>query len=95
MRSVHVAELKNRLSHYLATVRAGHEIVVRNRQMPIARIIPFSGTGDLDTQESALAAAAKLRPGSGSISASFWSMPAPRVSMKRIRAAIDAERRED
>ena len=41
MTSAHVAELKNRLSAYLKEVRNGKEVVVMNRDMAIAKIIPF------------------------------------------------------
>ena len=35
MKSVNIAELKSRLSKYLADVRAGEEILVRDRNQPI------------------------------------------------------------
>ena len=40
MKSVNVAELKNRLSHYLRIVRRGQPILVRDRDRVIARIEP-------------------------------------------------------
>jgi antitoxin (DNA-binding transcriptional repressor) of toxin-antitoxin stability system len=40
MKSVNVAELKNRLSHYLRLVRRGEAILVRDRREVIARIEP-------------------------------------------------------
>jgi hypothetical protein len=36
MRSVNVAELKNRLSTYLAYARNGEVIVIRDRNLPVA-----------------------------------------------------------
>ncbi len=39
MKSVHVAELKNRLSAYLRVPRSGEEIVIRDRNLPIAKLI--------------------------------------------------------
>jgi prevent-host-death family protein len=38
---VKIAELKSRLSAYLRSVRAGNEIVVKDRETPVARIVPF------------------------------------------------------
>jgi prevent-host-death family protein len=38
MRSVNIAELKNRLSLYINEVKAGEGILVRDRNLPIARI---------------------------------------------------------
>jgi len=38
---VRIAELKNHLSRYLRSVRKGHEIVVKDRETPIARVVPY------------------------------------------------------
>jgi prevent-host-death family protein len=42
MRSVSVAELKNRLSKYLALAKGGEEIIIRDRNLPVAKLVPFS-----------------------------------------------------
>jgi antitoxin (DNA-binding transcriptional repressor) of toxin-antitoxin stability system len=60
MKYANVAELKNRLSAYLAYVEDGEEIVVRNRQKAIARIIPMTGP-DADEEEKQLVSEGKLR----------------------------------
>src|SRR4029077_17818440 len=60
MRTVNVAELKNRLSKYLTFVKAGQEVVIRDRNLPVAKLIPFSA-GDANDQELLLVAAGKLR----------------------------------
>jgi prevent-host-death family protein len=60
MRSVNVAELKNNLSKYLTFVKAGQEVVIRDRNLPVAKLIPFSA-GDANDQELLLVAAGKLR----------------------------------
>lgn len=41
MRTVNIGELKNQLSGYLQYVKNGEEIVVRDRSVPVARILPF------------------------------------------------------
>jgi prevent-host-death family protein len=41
MNKVNVAQLKARLSAYLAEARAGRSVVVYDRATPIARITPF------------------------------------------------------
>ena len=38
MKTVNVAILKNRLSAYLQEVRAGEEIVIRDRNLPVAKL---------------------------------------------------------
>ncbi|MBI4470892.1 MAG: type II toxin-antitoxin system prevent-host-death family antitoxin [Acidobacteria bacterium] len=42
MKSVMIAELKARLSEYLAEVRRGQQLTVLNRDTPIARIVPYT-----------------------------------------------------
>jgi prevent-host-death family protein len=95
MKSVNIAELKNRLSGYLNEVKAGEEILVRDRNVPIARIVPLVKNADQDGELVALAAQGKVRLGEGIIDESFWELPAPRVSAELLRRAIDRERDED
>lgn len=46
MQSVSVAELKSKLSQYLAAVKTGKEIVVTSHRHSIARIVPIDKSGD-------------------------------------------------
>lgn len=71
MRSVNVAELKNRLSKYLNLTKSGEEIVIRDRNLPVAKLVPFS-PGDADEQELILVAAGKLR------------LPSVRLDVKKL-----------
>jgi len=95
MRSVNIAALKNELSRYLNEVRQGEELLIRDRNVPIAKIVPLQKVGEPEAEELTLAAAGKLRLPDASLPASFWSMRAPRVSLKRAVAAVKAERDED
>jgi len=45
MENVGVRELKDRLSHYLRTVRQGGSVVVTVRGKPVARLVPISPRG--------------------------------------------------
>lgn len=45
MQGVKIANLKNGLSQYLEVVRRGGEIVVIDRDTPIARIVPYGAQG--------------------------------------------------
>jgi prevent-host-death family protein len=60
MRSVNVAELKNHLSKYLTFAKGGEEIVIRDRNLPVAKLIPFSSDAAND-EELLLVAAGKMR----------------------------------
>jgi prevent-host-death family protein len=91
MRSTNIADLRNRLTQYLQEVRAGEEIVVRDRQRPIAKIVPFTVDAE-DADDAALVAAGLKRKGSGAIPASFWKARRPRVSVKAAASAVSADR---
>src|ERR1051326_5435152 len=95
MKSVNIAELKNRLSVYLNDVKAGEEILVRDRNQPVARIVPLARSMDEDEELLALASQGKLRLGHGVLDDSFWAMPAPRVPAAALRRAVEQERDED
>jgi antitoxin (DNA-binding transcriptional repressor) of toxin-antitoxin stability system len=60
MRSVNVAKLKDQLSKYITYAKSGEEIVIRERNHPVAKLVPFS-TENADEQELELVAAGKLR----------------------------------
>jgi antitoxin (DNA-binding transcriptional repressor) of toxin-antitoxin stability system len=60
MRTVNVAKLKDQLSKYLTFAKSGEEVVIRDRNVPVAKLVPFSAE-DADEQELALVAAGKLR----------------------------------
>jgi len=92
MKSVNVAALKNHLSAYLNEVRAGQEILVRDRQTPIARILPVARGAGEDEELQMLAAQGKVRLGGDPIDETFWSLPAPRVRAAAVKRALDEER---
>jgi prevent-host-death family protein len=93
MRSTNIADLRNRLTQYLQEVRAGEEIVVRDRQRPIAKIVPFTVEGE-DAEDAALVASGLMRKGSGVIPSSFWRSRRARVSLGAVVAAVAADRDE-
>src|ERR1044071_7533888 len=51
MRTVNIADLKNNLSAHLERVRAGEELLVKDRNRPIARLVPLASGEDLDAGE--------------------------------------------
>ena len=60
MRSVNVAELKNQLSKYLSFVKSGEEVVIRDRNLPVAKLVPFSAE-EAQEEELLLVATGKMR----------------------------------
>ena len=61
MRSVTISTLKAQLSAHLKLVQSGEEVLVRDRNKPIARIIPFV-TEDYTEQQQRLIAKGILVP---------------------------------
>ncbi len=43
MKIANIAELKNNLSKYLASVEKGEQVEIRKRNVPVARIVPVAG----------------------------------------------------
>ena len=92
MRSANIADLRNRLTQYLKEVRAGEEIGVRDRQTPIAKIVPLSI--DNDASDSALVASGLMRKASHPLRPSFWKARRAAVTVKHAVAAVTEDREE-
>ena len=94
MVSVNVAELKNRLSKYLTFVKAGEEIVIRDRNLPVAKLVPFQAE-EASEEELILVAAGKMRLPKSSLKVSdLVKIPTGKVAgSDGIRALLD-EREE-
>lgn len=95
MRTVNIADLKNNLSAHLERVRAGEELLVKDRNRPIAKLVPLASGEDLEAEELELAAAGVVRLPTQSLPDSFWKMPGPQVSFEDAVAAVTSERDED
>jgi prevent-host-death family protein len=90
MRSANIAELRDRLTHYLREVRAGQEIIVRDRQRPIAKIVPLAVDDDAD--DTALVAAGLMRKAQRPLPAAFWRPRRAAVTVRTAVAALRADR---
>ena len=94
MKSVNVAELRNRLSAYLSFAKNGEEIVIRDRNLPIAKLIPFPA-GDASEDEILLVAAGKMRlPKSPLDASAFWKISTGSVPSSRAVDALLKDREE-
>lgn len=56
MKTANIGELKNSLSKYLAEVKRGGQVLVSDRNIPFAKIVPLSDTDDYDAEEMELVA---------------------------------------
>ena len=95
MRTVNVAELKNSLSKYLTFAKSGEEVVIRERNLPVAKLVPFNAE-DADDQDLRLAAAGKLRLPNRRIDVKvLLKIPTGGVSGHRAIQAVVADREEE
>ena len=98
MATVNIAELKDQLSSFLHRVRAGEEIVIRDRNLPIAKIVPLHGA-DGDIEELSLVASGHMTlPIQQLDQKRFWSIgdrmkKSPKTA-KAILRAIAADRKD-
>jgi prevent-host-death family protein len=87
MRRVNIGDLKARLSEHIQIVRGGEEVLVCDRNRPVARIVPCS-TDDHSEREQRLIAGGVLLPARKKRGAAVsWPEPPGNVSdsvMKRL-----------
>lgn len=94
MQSVNIAELRGHLSGYLDRVRQGEEILVRDRKLAVAKIVPIADDFGDDMLQMAAEGLVRLPHKKLDLKA-FFKLPAPRVSLKKLKAAVEADREED
>jgi antitoxin (DNA-binding transcriptional repressor) of toxin-antitoxin stability system len=94
VRTVNVAKLKDQLSKYLTFAKSGEEVVIRDRNLPVAKLVPFLAEG-ADAQELKLVAAGKLRLPKVQLDVrELVKIPTGTVKGNRAIQAITAEREE-
>lgn len=93
MKSTNIADLRNHLTRYLKEVRAGEEIIVRDRQLPIARIVPLAHDDQLE--EAALVASGLMRRAERALPASFWRVRRPAIARTLAANAVSRDRDAD
>jgi len=94
VRTVNVAKLKDQLSKYLTFAKSGEEVVIRDRNLPVAKLVPFLAEG-ADAQELQLVAAGKLRLPQVQLNVKeLLKIPTGRVKGNKAIQTITAEREE-
>ncbi|MBB6142531.1 prevent-host-death family protein [Silvibacterium bohemicum] len=91
MRTVNIGDLKNQLSAYLQYVRNGEEVVIRDRNQPIARILPFHLENAAEEETQLVASGAMRLPERKMNWDSFWSLQKGKVSPEAsLKAALES-----
>jgi prevent-host-death family protein len=95
MKTTGIAQLKAHLSHYLEQVKGGHEIVITERGLPVAKLVPLAGEESRRSRRERLARAGLLQPRRGRMRASLLKPPRGPMAVGRgVLAALLAERRD-
>jgi prevent-host-death family protein len=87
-----VADLKAHLSSYLRRVKAGEEILVTERNVPVARLAPVGPTETLEDGMRDLQRQGLIRLGTGKLPTDFWKLPRGRDLKATVRRAVSEER---
>lgn len=92
MKTVNIGELKNQLSAYLQYVRRGEEVVIRDRNRPVARILPFQDAAAVADEEQQLVASGAMKQPEKRLDwDSFLALPKGNVTQETaVRAAIES-----
>ncbi len=91
MRTVKIGELKNQLSSYLQYVKNGEEIVIKDRSIPVARILPFRHGSGWNREGQLVASGALKMPEEEMDWNQFFLAPASNVAREiAIDVAIDS-----
>ncbi len=94
MKKAKIGELRNNLSRYLEHVRGGGEVVVLDRDRPIARIVAVAaGKSTDDGRLTRLERQGLVRAGTGGLPSWFGRRRPPRVKGSVLHDLL-AERRE-
>lgn len=91
-RAASVVELKARLSEYLRLVKAGHEVVVTERGVPVARVVPLDAAERQSTRRTRLARTGVVRVGRGRLPKLLQQAPTGSPVGDDVLAALLAER---
>jgi prevent-host-death family protein len=96
MEKATVSKLKNNLSAYLRKVRAGHAVVIYDRDAPIARLERIESSGSGSDRLVSLCARGLVRPPAQSLSAAQVrrSLESALPRKAALAAALRADREE-
>lgn len=94
MRRASIAELKAKLSEYVARAKAGEEVVVTERGRPVARLVPLAGEAAVEARVAELVRAGLARAPRKRLPRDFWKRPRPADPQGRSLEALELEREE-
>jgi prevent-host-death family protein len=87
-----VVDLKSRLSEYLRRVKGGAELVITDRGVPVARIVPLDPAERRTTRRLRLTKTGVVRPGRGKLPRVLQEPPTGPAVGENVLQALLAER---
>ncbi len=95
MQTVSVGKLRSDLNRYLEDVKSGEEVLIKERNRTIAKIVPMDNDDDDDELAQLVAEGVLSPPKISKIPDSFWDEELPDISLETVVKAITDEREED
>jgi prevent-host-death family protein len=92
MKTVAVARLKAELSRYLRLVKSGEVVLVTERRVPVARVVPIEPGDVADEDLRELERQGVLRVGRSGLPEGFWKQRRARDPKGLLRRALARER---
>jgi antitoxin (DNA-binding transcriptional repressor) of toxin-antitoxin stability system len=94
MRTVKIGELKAKLSAHIAFVKNGEEVLIFDRNTPVARLVPPEAMGDEDARRSRLIARGAITPAKAPrVEGQAWpEPPGPMISQEAMDRVWNEER---
>lgn len=92
MKTTAIANLKARLSRYLRLVKTGEEILITERDVPIAKLVPVGDHGEGVESLRDLERQGLLKVGSGRLPRNFWKLPRGKDPNASVRSHAREER---
>ena len=92
MRTVNISDLKAHLSAHIQIVRGGEEVLVCDRNRPVARLIPCRLEGDSEQEQRLIARGVLTPPLNKRLASVSWPEPPGDVSNKVMEQLWREER---
>ena len=94
MKRASIAELKARLSEFVAAARRGEDVLITDRGRPVARLAPLRASDGEEDRIAALVRAGVLNPPRGKLPRDFLTRALPTDPKGKLRKAVLDERSE-
>ncbi len=95
MQSITLAELEKNLRDYVKEVRAGREVVIRDRKRPFAKLVPIDEDAELEAHVLRLVAEGRARLPIAPLPPEFWTEERSQAPLEQLVALVSEDRDED